>query len=465
MKNFNYLLFLLPFSALAQIEKNKATITLYNTGKTPVTIYATNILSSDNDTVLISRPDTLVKKLINISSPRFITASIGNRIQSMYLDSEYNLRIRIEPDNTLSFEGWGSDINKYLADYDNFRRYYQFKSNIFAHLRGKDFFDATEDFENKFMKFHEKEITFQKMGDERVAMLEKKARLYTLSLKTNKYLAWQNQRDPTVQYYMQEVLPEVEESLKDTIAFQLHEPDYLNILNNYAQILLLKTAQKVYEEKKDYTDYPARIYEQIKSLNVSANLKEYLLALAVEKSLPLINKFPAYGALYNLFTNNYYNSAYIRNIDKQATEFTLNLRTVNNEAPDISGITADGKEIKLTQLLGKPVVVNIWATECGSCSRQQPLLEALQKKFDKITFLHISVDTDMQQWQKAIHDKKAVNGITVWQTQADSAAMWESYLSLGLPRYMIINAEGKIVRAKVSIEEIEQILKNLPVKL
>ena len=47
--------------------------------------------------------------------------------------------------------------------------------------------------------------------------------------------------------------------------------------------------------------------------------------------------------------------------------------------PDLLGKTPDGDEIRISQFRGRVVVVTFWASWCGPCLRELPVLNVLQK--------------------------------------------------------------------------------------
>src|SRR5690606_22268983 len=56
--------------------------------------------------------------------------------------------------------------------------------------------------------------------------------------------------------------------------------------------------------------------------------------------------------------------------------------------PDLQGTETD-----LTQYLGKPLVLNFWATWCPPCVKEMPDLDALHQKYPNIHFVGLAVDT------------------------------------------------------------------------
>jgi cytochrome c biogenesis protein CcmG, thiol:disulfide interchange protein DsbE len=70
-----------------------------------------------------------------------------------------------------------------------------------------------------------------------------------------------------------------------------------------------------------------------------------------------------------------------------AAAFALFLRgsfatatTIGSTAPDFSLVDLDGNEVRLADLRGSPVIVNFWASWCGPCVEEFPLLRALAEE-------------------------------------------------------------------------------------
>ena len=59
-------------------------------------------------------------------------------------------------------------------------------------------------------------------------------------------------------------------------------------------------------------------------------------------------------------------------------------------APDFTGELMDGTSITLSELQGKPVIINFWATWCGPCVKEMPAFERLKDDFgDKIGIIAV----------------------------------------------------------------------------
>lgn len=62
--------------------------------------------------------------------------------------------------------------------------------------------------------------------------------------------------------------------------------------------------------------------------------------------------------------------------------------------PEATFVDADGKTLKLADLKGQVLVVNLWATWCGPCVKEMPTLAALQKAYEgkPVKVVAISID-------------------------------------------------------------------------
>lgn len=66
----------------------------------------------------------------------------------------------------------------------------------------------------------------------------------------------------------------------------------------------------------------------------------------------------------------------------------------------------DGKEVVLTDMLGKPIIINFWATWCGYCIMEMPDFEAAYKKYgDEVQFVFINPDEDIKTGESFIKGK------------------------------------------------------------
>jgi peroxiredoxin len=76
-------------------------------------------------------------------------------------------------------------------------------------------------------------------------------------------------------------------------------------------------------------------------------------------------------------------------------------------APDFSLPARDGSAVRLSDLRGQVVMINFWATWCGPCRQEMPLLEQIHARYEPLgfTLLGVNVEPDSapaQAWLKGM---------------------------------------------------------------
>lgn len=104
----------------------------------------------------------------------------------------------------------------------------------------------------------------------------------------------------------------------------------------------------------------------------------------------------------------------------------------------------EGKTHHLTDYKGKYILLDFWSSGCGPCIMALPEMKELQEQYkDKLTIVSISSDTKSR-WEKA----SAQHGMT-WVNLSDlkqNAGLFAKYGVNGIPNYVLISPEGKIMR-------------------
>lgn len=117
---------------------------------------------------------------------------------------------------------------------------------------------------------------------------------------------------------------------------------------------------------------------------------------------------------------------------------------INQPAPDFIFVGPDGQRRWLSDLRGKPVVLNFWATWCTPCKAEMPELQALYVEAgERASFELLAVN--MREAVGPVADFSADLGLTFPLVIDSEGALATSYRVTVLPTTIIIDADG-IVR-------------------
>lgn len=127
-----------------------------------------------------------------------------------------------------------------------------------------------------------------------------------------------------------------------------------------------------------------------------------------------------------------------------ATETKLVDTKVGTPAFNFSFPDVTGKKIGLTDLKGKLVLVDLWATWCGPCKAQEPAWEKLTAEYQgkDIAFVGVSVDQDKAAWEKYVADKN-LKGLQLHAGPGNPLSA--AYKVNGIPRYILIDKVGNLI--------------------
>lgn len=127
-------------------------------------------------------------------------------------------------------------------------------------------------------------------------------------------------------------------------------------------------------------------------------------------------------------------------------------------APDIALNSPEGKEIRLSSLQGKYVLIDFWASWCAPCRQENPNVIRLYKKYKNkgFTVYSVSLDSDANAWKSAI----AADGL-IWPNHVSDLLQWKSpmpqlYGFDGIPHTVLVNPEGKIIATGLRGATLEQ---------
>jgi peroxiredoxin len=115
---------------------------------------------------------------------------------------------------------------------------------------------------------------------------------------------------------------------------------------------------------------------------------------------------------------------------------------VGDLAPEFSGTTIDGKAVSLSDLDGKLVVVNVFASWCGPCRVETPHLVEIYNEIDKDKVEFVGLN--LQETSEAVLSFKEEFSITYPLLLNEGGEITNIYRPIGLPTTWFIDQEGII---------------------
>ncbi len=117
------------------------------------------------------------------------------------------------------------------------------------------------------------------------------------------------------------------------------------------------------------------------------------------------------------------------------------------EAPvELSGVDLDGNELDLAALRGKPVVVNVWWSECTPCRIEQPELnEVVGTLGDKVSFLGLNIRDSSAEKGQAFVRNFDVPYPSLYSPDGRALLSFAGTLNpRSIPSTVVLDAEGRV---------------------
>ena len=168
--------------------------------------------------------------------------------------------------------------------------------------------------------------------------------------------------------------------------------------------------------------------------------------------------------LLNLYATNleeeYPKNKFVQAFYKKVTNAALTVK--GKPAPEIDLPTPDGENMQLSDLKGKVVLIDFWASWCSPCRKENPEMVKLYNKYkdDGFTIFGVSLDKKRKSWLDAIEKDSLiwyhVSDLKGWKSKAA-----QKYNVSSIPHTVLVDKEGRIIATGLRGEPLKEKLEKI----
>lgn len=354
----------------------------------------------------------------------------GNERTQIFINPGDSLHISVDTqefDESLKYGGTSANENNYLAQ--------KYLKEEALNADPKSLYSlSANDFTTKLteLKTQSEKSLEEAQVKENFKKLEEKNIRYSYLLSLDQY--------PEIHEYFTGTVAELpSEASKELEGIDLDsEKDFVEI-PNYKNLVMQKVMSKI--DKAKSAGEVEKIISSIKSQKIKDEALRgvyYMISASDPESEKYNEIIGKYGKDEKLL--------------KRASEKTDAVRTLLPGKPSPLFVYNDinGKAVKLNDLKGKLVYIDVWATWCGPCLGEIPSLKQLESDYHgkNIEFVSISIDTkkDFEKWRKMVKEKD-LKGIQLFADNDWKSEFVRAYAIDAIPRFLLIDESGNIISA------------------
>ena len=111
-------------------------------------------------------------------------------------------------------------------------------------------------------------------------------------------------------------------------------------------------------------------------------------------------------------------------------------------APDFALKSSTGENLRLSEYRGDVVMINFWATWCGPCRQEMPLLDELYTRYERVGFnlLGVNIDDDSRRAMQMI-EELGVNFPVLFDARKEVSKLYEVE---AMPVTVLVDREGNV---------------------
>ncbi|QHT68908.1 AhpC/TSA family protein [Rhodocytophaga rosea] len=156
------------------------------------------------------------------------------------------------------------------------------------------------------------------------------------------------------------------------------------------------------------------------------------------------------------------NSHYVKEFNQKLDQYK-NVVSIGQQAPEITLDSPEGKQVSLSSLRGKYVLIDFWASWCGPCRHENPNVVRMYNKFKGKNFeiFGVSLDKSKDKWLEAIK-ADGLSWVHVSDLQYWQSAGAKLYNVQGIPATFLVDPNGKVIaknlRGQALEDKLDQVL-------
>ncbi len=253
---------------------------------------------------------------------------------------------------------------------------------------------------------------------------------------------------------------------KNNVLNALHWATYQNYQNMIAVGQAQYHASK--SDSQEWKDYAAKAWDGMYDANerdiknIIAMYGNYPTVVKAIQSLSWKRHKDYMLEQYEVLAEKFPNDAYIQNAKNDLYDNIASVEktAIGAVAPDFTFPDLEGKEVSLSDLRGKYVLIDFWASWCGPCRKESPNVQKQYQLYKDKGFevLGVSIDKDEKAWRKAVEEDKLDGTMLLAK---DSKQVMKDYVFSGIPYMVLLDKEGKVMALNLRGEALQEKLKEI----
>lgn len=130
-------------------------------------------------------------------------------------------------------------------------------------------------------------------------------------------------------------------------------------------------------------------------------------------------------------------------------------------APDFTVLDSEGNEVQLSDYVGKPIVLNFWATWCYYCKEEMPDFDKAYEAYPEVQFLMVNATDGVQETMESAQEYIQQEGFqfdVFYDTQLEAV---NAYYVTGFPATYFIDAQGNLVTRSRGMLDYDTLVKGI----